>query len=145
MALIDEIMMKDQTIPERSSYRHWCTETCRYGDTDRQGHINNAVFATFCETGRVMFLRTGDVSLMPGGYEFVLVRQTINFRRELQWGDVVDIGTDVSHLGNTSFTTVQAMFRGADCVATAESVLVLMNGQTRKATTLPDALRDKLR
>ena len=25
----------------------------RYGDTDRQGHVNNAVFATFMETGRV--------------------------------------------------------------------------------------------
>ena len=24
----------------------------RYADTDRQGHVNNAVFATFLETGR---------------------------------------------------------------------------------------------
>jgi len=118
---------------------------CRYGDTDRQGHINNAVFATFCETGRVMFLMAGDVSLVPSGHEFVLVRQTINFRRELQWGDGVEIGTDVSHVGNTSFTTIQAMFRGEECVATAESVLVLLNGCTRKATRLPDDLREKLK
>lgn len=25
----------------------------RYGDTDRQGHVNNAVFSAFLETGRV--------------------------------------------------------------------------------------------
>jgi acyl-CoA thioester hydrolase len=24
----------------------------RYADTDRQGHVNNAVYATFLETGR---------------------------------------------------------------------------------------------
>ena len=28
----------------------------RYADTDRQGHVNNATFATFLETGRVEFL-----------------------------------------------------------------------------------------
>ena len=31
----------------------------RYGDTDRQGHVNNAVFATFLETGRVDMLIGG--------------------------------------------------------------------------------------
>jgi hypothetical protein len=28
----------------------------RYNDTDRQGHVNNAVFATLLESGRVEFL-----------------------------------------------------------------------------------------
>lgn len=28
----------------------------RYGDTDRQGHVNNATMATFFETGRVEIL-----------------------------------------------------------------------------------------
>ncbi len=136
--------MNQKTIPDRSAYRHWCQERCRYGDTDRQGHVNNAVFATFCETGRVMFLRAGQNSIIPEGHEFVVVRQTINFHRELQWGDLVEIGTAVSQLGNTSFTTVQGLFRGDDCVATAESVLVLMNAQRRKATPLSEELRRKL-
>ena len=29
------------------------TDKLRYADTDRQGHVNNACFATFLETGRV--------------------------------------------------------------------------------------------
>ena len=28
------------------------TDTIRYGDTDCQGHVNNAVFSTFIATGR---------------------------------------------------------------------------------------------
>lgn len=28
----------------------------RYCDTDKQGHVNNAVFSTFLETGRAEFL-----------------------------------------------------------------------------------------
>ena len=34
-------------------------EKLRYSDTDRQGHVNNAVFSTFLETGRVELLFTG--------------------------------------------------------------------------------------
>jgi acyl-CoA thioester hydrolase len=137
--------MSSPDIPDRSQFHHWCQETCRYGDTDRQGHVNNAVFATFCETGRVMYLRGGDGLLVPAGCEFVLARQTINFHRELVWGDVVDIGTVVSRLGNSSFTTKQGLFRGAVCVASAESVIVLMDTGTRRSAPLPDELRDRLR
>ena len=32
----------------------------RYADTDRQGHVNNAVFSTFLETGRVKILYNPD-------------------------------------------------------------------------------------
>lgn len=31
-------------------------EKLRYVDTDRQGHVNNAVFASMLETGRVELL-----------------------------------------------------------------------------------------
>jgi acyl-CoA thioester hydrolase len=92
-----------------------------------------------------MYLRARDGSLVPKGYEVVLARQTINFRKELLWGETVDIGTAVDRLGNTSFTTIQGLFRGEDCVATAESVLVLMDAATRKPAILPDELRQKFK
>jgi acyl-CoA thioester hydrolase len=136
--------MTEHAEPNREMFCHWCQEVCRYGDTDRQGHVNNVVFATFCETGRVLFLRGGDTSLAPDGHEFVLARQTINFRRELLWGHVVDIGTAVTELGTSSFTTVQGLYRGADCVAFADSVIVLINTHTRRAVPLPPDIRAKL-
>jgi acyl-CoA thioester hydrolase len=34
-------------------HSHWARDVLRYADTDRQGHVNNAVFATFLESGRV--------------------------------------------------------------------------------------------
>ena len=46
----------DADLTDRGIFRFWSREVCRYGDTDRQGHVNNAAFATFCETGRVLFL-----------------------------------------------------------------------------------------
>ena len=48
------------TTPSLSDYPLQSTDKLRYGDTDRQGHINNAVFATYLETGRVEMLFTPD-------------------------------------------------------------------------------------
>jgi acyl-CoA thioester hydrolase len=39
----------------------------RYADTDRQGHVNNAVFATALETGRVELLHDPSLPLAEPG------------------------------------------------------------------------------
>jgi len=67
---------------ERGSYAIWTYDRLRYGDTDRQGHVNNAVFATFCESGRVMFLYDEKLALAGPDANFVVVRLEIDFRSE---------------------------------------------------------------
>jgi hypothetical protein len=47
----------DQEI-KLTDYAFQAYDKLRYGDTDRQGHINNAVFTTLLETGRVEFFRS---------------------------------------------------------------------------------------
>src|ERR1700690_3492477 len=129
---------------ERSSYSIWTHDKLRYGDTDRQGHVNNAVFATFCETGRVMFLYDEKLNLAGPGGNFVVVRLEIDFRAELFFPGQVDIGTRVLGVGRTSFHVGQGIFNGDTCAATAESVLVLMDDAERKAKPLTPQLRDWL-
>ena len=41
---------------DRGLYRFWYRDVIRFGDLDRQGHVNNARFATYCEGGRVAML-----------------------------------------------------------------------------------------
>ncbi|HWL84796.1 MAG TPA: thioesterase family protein [Polyangiaceae bacterium] len=111
-------------------------DTVRYGDTDRQGHVNNAAFATFCETGRVTFFFQGSQPLPPPGTSFVIARLILDFRAELAWPGTVDIGTRVTKIGRSSITMVQALFQKERCAATAESVVVLVDEATRKSTPL---------
>lgn len=131
-------------LTDRGMFRFWSREVCRYGDTDRQGHVNNAAFATFCETGRVLFLYDDAAPLAPPGRGFVIARLELDFRAELGWRDVVEIGTVVLGVGRSSFTLGQGLFADARCVATARSVLVLIDETTRHATPVPDALRARL-
>ena len=131
-------------LTDRAAFRLWTQDRLRYADTDRQGHINNAVFATFLESGRVAFLYDPAAPLAPAGCEFVLARLTIDFRAELHWPGVVDIGSTILAIGRSSLTIGQAVFAGALCAATAETVIVLTDAATRRSTPFPDALRARL-
>jgi acyl-CoA thioester hydrolase len=117
------------------------TDKLRYADTDRQGHVNNAVFATMFETGRVALLYDESKPLREPGTAFVIARLAIDFHAEITWPGVIDIGTRVAKLGRSSIGLEQALFQNGRCVAQAESVLVLMNEATRKSHPLsPQAI-----
>ncbi|HMK67521.1 MAG TPA: thioesterase family protein [Stellaceae bacterium] len=135
---------EEPTLPpatERSSYSVWARDRLRFGDTDLQGHINNAVFATFCETGRVSFLFDEDLNLRGPGASFVIARLELDYRAELFYPGEVEIGTRVLHVGRTSFRLGQGIFNGDICAATGASVLVLMDDATRKPKALTPQLR----
>lgn len=82
----------------------------RYADTDRQGHVNNAVFSTFLETGRVEFLFDTQSPLATDNASFVIARLTLDFVAEVNWPGRVEIGTGVTRIGNSSLTLRQAIF-----------------------------------
>ena len=109
----------------------------RYGDTDSQGHINNAVFTTLLETGRVEVLLDADGGLLlPAGSAFVIVNLSMAFRGEIHWPGRVDIGTRVKAIGRSSVTFEQALFQEGRLVATAETVIVQMSEATRRSEPL---------
>jgi len=117
------------------------TDKLRYGDTDRQGHVNNAVFMTFLETGRVEVLHRPDHPLYDDNAEFVLVNLNLDLQGEIRWPGEVQIGTAVSKIGNSSITLYQRVFQNGVCVASADSVVVQMNTTTRKSQTLSETAR----
>jgi len=131
-------------LADRAAFSVWVREITRFGDTDALGHVNNATFATFTETARVLFLVNPEAPLKPPGCTFVIARLVLDFRAELQWNETVDIGTLALGIGRSSFTLGHGMFRGVTCVATAETVLVLIDETTRRSTPLPQSLRARL-
>ncbi len=113
----------------------------RYADLDRQGHVNNAVFSTFSEIGRVAFLYDPDRPLAPAGASFVIARIEIDFHKELHWPGSVEIGTGVTEIGRSSLRFAQGIFGRDGLAASVAGVLVMMDGQTRRSMPLPQASR----
>jgi len=130
--------------PQLSDYPHRITEIIRYGDLDPQGHVNNAVFATYFESGRVAIFRQPDLGIGLPGATFVLVRAEIDFRKELRWPGNVLVGTAVAEFGRSSFVMRQAVFRDDVCAATGRATLVLLDIATRRSRRLPDDMKARL-
>jgi acyl-CoA thioester hydrolase len=111
----------------------------RYADTDRQGHINNAVFSNALETGRAEFLYDPAAPMAEPGAAFVIARLELDFRAEMTWPGEVPIGTTVESVGHSPFKLRQALFRNDRCVALARTVIVQMNERTRSSCSLSAA------
>jgi acyl-CoA thioester hydrolase len=116
----------------------------RYGDTDRQGHINNAVFSTFLETGRVEMIYDGTATLSDEGCSFVIARLALDFVNEMLWPGRVEIGSGVLAVGRSSIRMEQALFQGERLVAVGETVMVQVSDATRRSQPLSERLAARL-
>ncbi|MEP9352128.1 thioesterase family protein [Xanthobacter sp. KR7-65] len=118
-------------------------DTIRYGDTDMLGHVNNAVFSTFLETGRTRLL-LHPRTFAPPGTGFALVRLVLDYRAEMRWPGEAHIGTGVTGVGRSSISLAQAIFQDGTCMATGETVIVLFDTTARRSLPLPDDVRAAL-
>ena len=126
------------TTPTLDAYPVRAYDKLRYGDTDRQGHVNNAVFATFLETGRVELILDADKGLLAPGRSFVLARLEIDLVAEIHWPGTVEIGTAVTKVGRSSIALEQGIFQDGRLCARGVSVVVLVDDATRRSTALPE-------
>ena len=117
----------------------------RYGDTDRQGHVNNAVFPTFLETGRCEFLLDPKNPVIEPDMSFVIARLELDYRAEAHWPGIVDIYSRVSHVGRSSVKIEQAVYQDSVLVATAATVIVLTHVSTKRSHPLPDKAAARFR
>lgn len=122
-------------------FPHLCDAQLRYSDTDRQGHINNAVYMSMLEIARVEILYNADDPLLPDGCDFVLARVEMDFVAEMTWPGKAEIATGIIQLGRSSIQFVQGIFKDGQLCARARSVSVMTDNSTRRSTPLPDASR----
>jgi acyl-CoA thioester hydrolase len=129
---------------KKESFPVFSSDKIRYSDTDRQGHVNNAVFATFLETGRVEILYNQNEPILLAGCSFVIASLSVNFIKEINWPGTVDIGTGVQHIGNSSIVLFQKLFQNGREVANASSTVVQVSDINSTSVQLSNEARKKL-
>lgn len=139
-----------------NAYPYSARVQVRWGDMDALGHVNNAVYFTYCETARMRWLEAlalPDLAAGEGGRRvgFGLVSTAMDFKRQVRPPADIDVGLRVSRIGGKSFTTEYGLVLvGGDpeTVATGSAVLVWMDFDARggkgEALPLPEALRSRL-
>lgn len=119
-------------------------DTIRYGDTDRQGHVNNAVYGSYFETGRVRALdRAQQVLAGTDDFEIVLASITIDYIQEITWPGEAVVGTRVTKVGNTSVTFEQVIVVDGTLRARARNVTVKVDPETHRPVPFTDQQREQ--
>ena len=126
--------------PRLEDFPYRLSDNVRFADLDPNQHVNNAVYATYFETGRVTLMKDHSFGLMPPGLAWIMVRLDIHFRAELRWPGSIEMGLGVAKLGRTSVTFDQVVFSEGTCIASAQSVSVLLDEATRKPKALTEEI-----
>jgi len=131
-------------LADAARYRIRAEDHVRFADIDMFGHCNNKSFAAFFEEARVVLSEKAGLPMDEGDLGRAMVRNTINYLAEMRLGDQVRIGVRVLRLGRSSITIGSAIFRGDECTATEEAVLVLFNRATKQPVEIPGDMRRNL-
>ncbi|MHC9236603.1 acyl-CoA thioesterase [Pseudooceanicola sp. 502str34] len=133
-----------QLPPPQAAFPHQLASRLRYGDTDRQGHINNAVYASLLEEGRAHMLYKARTGGLEGGVSFVVADLQIGFRHELLWPDEITICTGIEEIGTSSVTMAHAIYRDGTCCATGRTIMVQVSDETRRPQPITGTIRAEL-
>jgi acyl-CoA thioester hydrolase len=137
-------MMVIQTRPKYEDFPLKAYDKIRYADTDRQGHVNNALFSTFLETGRTELLYANE-PLHAENASFVIASLKLDLLSEIRWPGTVEIGSAITRVGNSSFSLFQGIYQKGKLAAVAETVIVQMDDHTRKSAPLSSETKERLK
>jgi acyl-CoA thioester hydrolase len=112
----------------------------RFADTDALGHVNNGSYVVFAETGRLDFLRR----LGSEARALILAHLAVDFRRQVRFGEAVDVDTWVERVGTTSVTMRQAILADGVLAAEVRSVVVSFDYGAQRPVPWSDAARAAL-
>jgi acyl-CoA thioester hydrolase len=117
----------------------------RFRDLDALGHVNNAVYLTYFESGRMAWwLHLTHRSDLRR--DVILARAEVDFRSPAAYPEVLDVGVRCASIGRSSFVVEQAITerRTRRLVAEARMVLVHYDYEAGRSTPLTDDLRRQL-
>ena len=117
----------------------------RFQETDALGHINNTVPAVWFESARDPLFRLFSPELDVHDWHLIIAGYTVQFKRELFYGQQVSIKTGVRRIGTSSFTVWQEAWQGGELAVTAETTLIHFDYRARQSLPLSDAHREGLR
>ncbi|HLE39398.1 MAG TPA: thioesterase family protein [Acidimicrobiia bacterium] len=125
---------------------HRTTIHVRWGELDPYHHVNHATYLSYLEHARIAALESvgwGMDALTEAGYQVVVVRIDVRFRRPATAGDTLTIVSRVTRLGASESTWTQTILRGDEVIAEAEVHAAATNLEGRPVRS-PEGLRTAL-
>lgn len=123
----------------------------RWSDMDSLGHVNNAVYFTYCETARMGLFDRLKLADYAGDKGPVVATASCTYKQQLKFPATLWIAVRCARVGTSSFTLTYDLRRLTDAgepepesVCTGESVVVWIDFAGGTSVPLPDAMRQAL-
>ena len=116
----------------------------RYAEIDAQGHVNNAVYLSYFEVGRVEWLRDAGLSykeLERRGFGFVVVEALVHYHAAAFFDDELVVRTDLAEAGRVSLRFGYEVLRGGERVASGHTRHACVRLPGGKPVRMPDEVR----
>lgn len=125
---------------------HVTSHRVRFHELDPYDHVNHAMYVTYFEIGRVDALDAvglGLASMKTEGFQFVVTKLEVRFRKAATAGEDLEIHTGVGAFGRASTEWHQEVRRGGDIIATA-TVTVAITDRVGKPIRPPAFIFERL-
>lgn len=113
-------------------------------EIDQFEHVNNGVYVNYLERGRRDWYHQSGLSvdeMLNRRIGTVILRLEILYKKEITFGEVVQVRTTPAKLGNTSFVFKQDILnRENEVVTEATVVSVMVDTETRKSITVVEEI-----
>lgn len=121
----------------------------RWNDMDALGHVNNAIYITYFETARGLFMMKACPQWDWHRDMFLIGNVNVNFQKELLLtSQNVRVHVRTSKIGTKSFVLEYAITsdkNGENVIhATGTTTQIMFDMQTRKTIEVPDWVRESL-
>ena len=129
-------------IVKRSDFKSFFDMKTRWKDMDALGHINNATFLTYLESGRIELVKKWDFKKPP----FIQASTKIDYLRQLSHPASLQIGQKISRVGHKSFDILTGIFEEGEEKPVAQSVTTLVgfDYESQKTVSVPEVIRQAL-
>jgi acyl-CoA thioester hydrolase len=118
----------------------------RFRDLDAMGHVNNAVYLSYCELARTQFYLKHSFKRSLHDIDFILAHVDMDYLSAAEWGDLVEVSVWPSKIGESSFTLSYELRdkKSNRLLAKSASVLVSYDYDKKQTKPIPSEFRKML-
>ncbi|WP_340678073.1 thioesterase family protein [Paraglaciecola sp.] len=116
----------------------------RFCETDGLAHVSNTVLVQWFESAREPIFRMFTPELDLKNWPLILASYKVDFLKQIFYGQLVDVHTYVSRIGNSAFDVYQEVWQNQQKCATGLTTLVSFDYELQKAKPINDEIKTLL-
>ena len=118
----------------------------RFRDLDIFGHVNNAVYFTYCEIARNAYWTKLFGLRRTRAANFIMARAELDYRSQTTDEHSILVGIRISSIGRSSFDFEYNIIEDGSrrLIAEGRSVQVMYDYKTNQKTAMPESVKDRI-